>query len=86
MFAGKTFSADMSKLFGAGVPLVQKPATPNEIDTAIGITLFFLEDIISRNRSPKTMMRGMIAGEDIVAFVLVDVNVPHGKILIGIYH
>jgi hypothetical protein len=81
VFAGKTFAADMSVFFGAGVTFVQKPAAPEEIDTPFGITLLFLEDIIGRYRSSETVMRGMIAGEDIVALVLVDINVPHGKIL-----
>ena len=71
----------MGVLFGAGVTFVQKPAAPDEIDTPFGITLLFLEDIIGRYRSSETVMRRMIAGEDIVALILVDVNVPHGKIL-----
>jgi len=65
----------MGEFFGAGVTFVQK------LDAPLRITLLFLEDIIGRYRSSETVMRGMIAGEDIVALVLVDVNVPHGKIL-----
>jgi hypothetical protein len=77
VFAGKTFASNMAEFLGARVAFVEKLATPHKIKASIGIALFLFQDIVSRNSSAETMMGGVVAGEYIVPFVLVLVNLSH---------
>jgi len=56
---------------GAGVPFIEEPAAPDEVYTSLRIAFFLRQYIVGGNRSPETVVRGMVAGKDIVTFILI---------------
>jgi hypothetical protein len=67
----------MAVFFGAGVPFIEEPAAPDEIYTSFRVAFFLGEYVIGGNRSSETLMRGMVAGKDVVPFILISKHFSH---------
>jgi hypothetical protein len=56
----------------AALPLIQFPAPPIEIDTAVGITAFFLQDMVYRDPVLKLSMGLLDTFKYVLSLVMVD--------------
>jgi len=70
-FAVEAVPANMFKFSGAGLPLIQQPAPPVEINAALGEARFFFKDVVNRYPVVEVHMRLMGAPEDVVALIVI---------------